>query len=65
MPSASPSYGSRRPAVSRPFRGEVDLYEPVKRFLEHLGDEVKGEVRGCDVVAVPTSSARHGPSDQE
>ena len=31
---------------------ETDLYLPVKRFLENLGFEVKGEVRGCDVVAV-------------
>src|SRR6185312_1391123 len=27
-------------------------YPPVKRFLETLGFEVKGEVCGCDVVAV-------------
>jgi len=38
------------PAVR--FRREVDLYEPVKRFLEACGYTVKGEVRGCDVVAV-------------
>jgi hypothetical protein len=31
---------------------EVSLYGPVKAFLERLGFEVKGEVRGCDVVAV-------------
>jgi hypothetical protein len=31
---------------------ETDLYLPVKRFLERLGFEVKGEVRGCDVVAL-------------
>ena len=31
---------------------EADLYPPVKRFLEAQGYEVKGEVRGCDVVAV-------------
>ncbi|MCI4665657.1 MAG: DUF2161 family putative PD-(D/E)XK-type phosphodiesterase [Neomegalonema sp.] len=30
---------------------ETDLYPPVKRFLEAQGYEVKGEVRGCDVVA--------------
>jgi len=30
---------------------EAALYEPVKRFLERLGYEVKGEVRGCDLVA--------------
>jgi hypothetical protein len=28
------------------------MYDPVKRFLEGLGYEVKGEVHGCDVVAV-------------
>ncbi|MBP1850631.1 DUF2161 domain-containing phosphodiesterase [Rhizobium halophytocola] len=31
---------------------ETDLYPPVKRFLENLGFEVKGEVRSCDVVAI-------------
>lgn len=31
---------------------EVALYPPVKAFLERLGFEVKGEVRGCDLVAV-------------
>ena len=31
---------------------ETSLYLPVKRFLEGLGFEVKGEVCGCDVVAV-------------
>jgi hypothetical protein len=30
---------------------EVALYPPVKAFLEGLGFTVKGEVRGCDVVA--------------
>ena len=30
---------------------ESALYGPVKRFLERLGYEVKGEVRGCDLVA--------------
>ena len=50
--SSSPAPSSRRSAVPRRFRGEVDLYEPVKRFLEGLGYEAKGEVRGCDVVAV-------------
>ena len=32
--------------------GEVALYAPVKAFLERLGFVVKGEIRGCDVVAV-------------
>jgi len=31
---------------------EAALYAPVKRFLEARGWEVKGEVGGCDVVAV-------------
>ena len=31
---------------------ETTLYLPVKRFLERLGFEVKGEVCGCDLVAV-------------
>lgn len=31
---------------------ETTLYAPVKRFLERLGFEVKGEVCGCDIVAL-------------
>jgi hypothetical protein len=31
---------------------ETSLYPPVKRFLEGLGYAVKGEVCGCDVVAL-------------
>ncbi|HWE16257.1 MAG TPA: DUF2161 family putative PD-(D/E)XK-type phosphodiesterase [Hyphomicrobiaceae bacterium] len=31
---------------------ESSLYLPVKRFLQKLGFEVKGEVCGCDLVAV-------------
>ena len=31
---------------------EIDLYSPVKQFLEGQGYEVKGEIRECDVVAV-------------
>lgn len=31
---------------------ETELYEPIKRFWEERGYEVKGEVRHCDVVAV-------------
>jgi hypothetical protein len=31
---------------------ETSLYKPVKRFLEGLGFEVKGEICGCDVVAL-------------
>ena len=31
---------------------ETALYLPVKRFLEKLGFTVKGEIGGCDVVAL-------------
>lgn len=31
---------------------ESSLYLPVKRFLEGLGFDVKGEIRGCDLVAL-------------
>lgn len=31
---------------------ESDLYPPLKRTLEGLGYEVKGEIEGCDVVAM-------------
>jgi hypothetical protein len=31
---------------------ESDLYAPVKALLEGQGYDVKGEIRGCDVVAV-------------
>ncbi|MCW2286193.1 hypothetical protein M2323_004069 [Rhodoblastus acidophilus] len=31
---------------------ESDLYRPIKRHLESLGLEVKGEVCGCDLVAL-------------
>ena len=31
---------------------ETTLYLPVKRFLENLGFAVKGEVGGCDLVAL-------------
>ena len=31
---------------------ETSLYPAVKRFLESAGFEVKGEIHGCDVVAV-------------
>ena len=31
---------------------ETTLYPTVKRFLEELGFQVKGEVNGCDIVAV-------------
>src|SRR5258708_26072241 len=31
---------------------ETSLYLPVKRFLEGLGFEVKGEICGCDLFAI-------------
>lgn len=31
-------------------KNETDLYEPVKKYLEHQGYKVKAEVAGCDVV---------------
>ena len=31
---------------------EVDLYAPIKRFLEKQGYAVKGEIGECDIVAV-------------
>ena len=33
------------------YRPETALYAPVKEFLENRGYEVRGEVRGCDLVA--------------
>ena len=35
---------------------ESSLYLPVKRFLERLGFEVKGEICGCDLVALQAGS---------
>ena len=35
---------------------ETTLYLPVKRFLEKLGFKVKGEINGCDVVALKLES---------
>ena len=35
---------------------ETDLYPFIKRYLEKLGLEVKGEVRGCDIVALSDAS---------
>ena len=41
---------------SRRLRAEAELYAPVKRFLQARGLDAKGEVRGCDVVAIsPTA----------
>src|SRR5436190_13417549 len=36
----------------RPAKRETSLYVPVKRFLETLGFDVKGEICGCDLVAI-------------
>ena len=36
---------------------ETTLYAPVKRFLESRGFVAKGEIGGCDVVAVAAGSA--------
>lgn len=36
---------------------ETSLYLPVKSFLERLGFEVKGEVLGCDLVALRDGEA--------
>ncbi|RKN74170.1 DUF2161 domain-containing phosphodiesterase [Paenibacillus ginsengarvi] len=33
-------------------QSETELYEPVKRYFEALGFEVRGEVRHCDLVAL-------------
>src|SRR5262245_37917600 len=35
---------------------ETSLYRPVKKYLEGLGFTVKGEVVGCDVVALSEGS---------
>ncbi len=37
---------------------ETSLYPPIKRFLEQSGFDVKGEVHGCDVVAVRADAPR-------
>lgn len=36
---------------------EADLYPPVKAFLERRGYRVKGEIGGCDVLAVKDGAA--------
>ena len=42
--------------IERPSTLETDLYPPIKRHLERLGLEVKGEVCGCDLVALSDGS---------
>jgi hypothetical protein len=41
-----------RPAQLKPTARETSLYLPVKRYLESLGFSVKGEICGCDLVAL-------------
>src|SRR4030081_1005824 len=41
-----------RPLQLTPTARETSLYFPVKRFLETLGFAVKGEICGCDLVAL-------------
>ena len=43
--------GAKRAKVGGGTLSEATLYAPVKAFLEGRGYEVKGEVRGCDLVA--------------
>src|SRR5262249_12911570 len=42
----------QRPQQPKLATRETSLYLPVKRFLETLGFEVKGEICGCDLVAI-------------
>ena len=42
--------------IERPSTLETDLYPPIKRHLERLGLAVKGEVCGCDLVALSEGS---------
>ena len=50
--SLRPRFGGAFSYRPRAFLLESNLYLPVKRFLEKLGFEVKGEIRGCDLVAL-------------
>src|SRR5947208_8244288 len=43
---------SQQVARLEPDNRETSLYVPVKRFLESLGFAVKGEICGCDLVAL-------------
>lgn len=50
---ALPHDATPRPAPERQaVQPETALYAPVKRFLEGLGFAVKGEIGGCDVLAL-------------
>jgi hypothetical protein len=44
--------GSSRTITARGVAREVELYAPVKAFLEARGYDVKGEIAGCDLVAI-------------
>src|SRR5262249_9662024 len=60
-PAGDGRVGVRRPLagarISGRVRGmETSLYLPVKRFLEARGFAVKGEICGCDLVAVPAAA---------
>ncbi len=46
MPASAPK------ARNMPIASETALYPPIKQFLEEQGYEVRGEVQGCDLVAV-------------
>jgi hypothetical protein len=43
---------NERNGVMAPAAAETSLYAPVKRYLEGLGFEAKGEIRDCDIVAL-------------
>ena len=44
---------------------ETQLYLPVKKFLEARGFAVKGEICGCDLVAVPVAGANGTGTETE
>jgi hypothetical protein len=54
LPTGDSPPSARRtpPAIAWEAALETSLYLPVKRFLEGLGFTVKGEVGGCDLVAL-------------
>src|SRR5258708_34056079 len=56
IPGLRSAIRAKLPALSRACGTgvplETALYLPVKRFLENLGFTVKGEVGGCDLVAL-------------
>ena len=54
----------QRPQRPKPATRETSLYLPVKRFLEARGFAVKGEICGCDLVAVPVVANGAGAGDE-